>query len=85
MQTGFVGFGILLAGGLLFKARSLGRANLPDLLVSLYGLAILRPAFTVQRQSTAAWLLGKRSPDSLILCQPGCWFHNSPSRRAAPL
>ncbi len=41
MQTGFIGFGLLLAGGLAWKFFTLGRINYPDLLIMVYGLAIL--------------------------------------------
>jgi hypothetical membrane protein len=41
MQAGFIGFGILLAGGLVLKSRTLGRVNPPDILILFYGLSIL--------------------------------------------
>jgi hypothetical membrane protein len=45
MQAGFIGFGILLAAGLLFKFRALGRVNSPDVLVLFYGLSVLLTGF----------------------------------------
>ena len=40
MQMGFVGFGLLLAGGLAWKSYAAGRVNYPDLLILLYGLSV---------------------------------------------
>ena len=45
MQAGFIGFGILLAGGLAVKSRLSGRINPADVLVLFYGLAILVTGF----------------------------------------
>jgi len=45
MQAGFIGFGILLAAGLLFKFQALGRVNYPDVLVLAYGLSVLLTGF----------------------------------------
>jgi hypothetical membrane protein len=45
MQAGFIGFGILLAGGLALKFRALGRINPPDILILIYGLSILMTGF----------------------------------------
>jgi hypothetical membrane protein len=45
MQAGFIGLGILLAGGLVFKFQSLGRINPPDILVMAYGLSVLVTGF----------------------------------------
>jgi hypothetical membrane protein len=45
MQAGFIGFGILLTAGLLFKFRDLGRVNYPDILIIAYGLAVLVTGF----------------------------------------
>jgi hypothetical membrane protein len=45
MQAGFIGFGLLLAGGLLLNFRRLGRINPPDLLLIVYGLSILVTGF----------------------------------------
>ncbi len=45
MQAGFIGFGILLTAGLLFKFRDLGRVNYPDILIIAYGLSVLVTGF----------------------------------------
>ncbi|GAB4423513.1 MAG: hypothetical protein Kow002_13070 [Anaerolineales bacterium] len=45
MQAGFVGFGLLLAGGLLWKFRVLRRIHYPDLPLLLYGICILVTGF----------------------------------------
>ena len=41
MQTGFIGFGILLAIGLILKWRALGSIHYPDIPILIYGLSIL--------------------------------------------
>jgi hypothetical membrane protein len=41
MQTGFIGFGLLLTGGLLFKFWKSGNIDYPDLPVIAYGLCVL--------------------------------------------
>jgi hypothetical membrane protein len=45
MQAGFIGFGLLLASGLLLKFRTMGYVNYPDLLVMAYGLSVLVTGF----------------------------------------
>jgi hypothetical membrane protein len=45
MQSGFIGFGILLTAGLIFKFRDLGRVNYPDGLIIAYGLSVLVTGF----------------------------------------
>jgi hypothetical membrane protein len=45
MQAGFIGFGLLLAGGLAFKFRAMGQINPPDSLMLVYGLSILLTGF----------------------------------------
>ncbi len=45
MQAGFIGFGVFLVAGLLFKFRDLGRVNYPDLLIIAYGLSVLVTGF----------------------------------------
>jgi hypothetical membrane protein len=45
MQAGFIGFGFLLAAGLLFKFLDLGRVNYPDGLIIAYGLSVLVTGF----------------------------------------
>ena len=41
MQLGFIGFGLLLSGGLAWKSHSMGRINYPNLPILVYGLAVL--------------------------------------------
>jgi hypothetical membrane protein len=41
MQAGFIGFGLLLTGGLTRKTITLGRVHYPDLPIMAYGLSIL--------------------------------------------
>jgi hypothetical membrane protein len=45
MQAGFIGFGLLLTGGLIFKFWKLGGINYPDLPVIFYGLSVLITGF----------------------------------------
>ena len=45
MQAGFIGFGILLAVGLMLKWKALGRIDPPDVLILMYGLSILLTGF----------------------------------------
>jgi hypothetical membrane protein len=45
MQAGFIGFGVLLAAGLLFKFRDWGHMNYPDGLIIAYGLSVLVTGF----------------------------------------
>jgi hypothetical membrane protein len=45
MQAGFIGFGLLLTGGLVHKFRVLGQIQIPGLLVMLYGLSVLMTGF----------------------------------------
>ena len=41
MQAGFIGFGALLNAGILVKFAATGRVNYPDVLLMVYGVAIL--------------------------------------------
>jgi hypothetical membrane protein len=41
MQLGFIGFGLFLTAGLVWKSYRFGKINYPDLLIALYGLSIL--------------------------------------------
>jgi uncharacterized membrane protein YiaA len=45
MQAGFIGFGLLLTGGLLFKFWKSGNVSYPDLPVIAYGLSVLVTGF----------------------------------------
>jgi hypothetical membrane protein len=45
MQAGFIGFGILLAGGLALKSFAVGRINPADILILIYGLSVLVTGF----------------------------------------
>lgn len=45
MQAGFIGFGVLLNLGFILKFAEAGRISYPDLLVMIYGLAILLSGF----------------------------------------
>lgn len=45
MQAGFIGFGILLAGGLVLKSFTMGRINPADILILIYGLSVLVTGF----------------------------------------
>ncbi len=49
MQTGFIGFGILLNVGLILKFIELQRINYPDILIMLYGAAILVTGFYCEK------------------------------------
>jgi hypothetical membrane protein len=54
MRAGFIGFGVLLNLGFLLKFVEAGKVSYPDLLVMVYGLAILLSGFF----STAPFLEG---------------------------
>jgi len=41
MQAGFIGFGALLNAGILVKFAATGKVNYPDVLLMVYGVAIL--------------------------------------------
>jgi hypothetical protein len=45
MRAGFIGFGLLLAAGMGWKLVSAGRITGPDILIVIYGLAILVTGF----------------------------------------
>ena len=45
MQAGFIGFGLLLNAGFLLKFLAAQQVSYPDLLIMLYGLAILLSGF----------------------------------------
>lgn len=45
MQAGFIGFGLLLAAGLVWKSYALGGIHFPDLPILVYGLSILVTGF----------------------------------------
>jgi hypothetical membrane protein len=45
MQAGFIGFGLLLNLGFILKFVEAGKVSYPDLLVMVYGLAILLSGF----------------------------------------
>lgn len=49
MQSGFIGFGILLNAGLIVKYFELKRINYPDVLIMLYGVAILVTGFYCEK------------------------------------
>lgn len=49
MQSGFIGFGILLNIGLILKFIELQRINYPDILIMLYGVAILVTGFYCEK------------------------------------
>ncbi len=49
MQSGFIGFGILLNIGLILKFVELRSINYPDILIMLYGTAILVTGFYCER------------------------------------
>lgn len=49
MQAGFIGFGILLNAGLILKFVEIGKINYPDVLLMLYGLAILVTGFFCEK------------------------------------
>jgi hypothetical membrane protein len=49
MQFGFIGFGILLNAGLIVKFTELKRINYPDVLIMLYGTAILVTGFYCEK------------------------------------
>jgi len=49
MQAGFVGFGILLSSGLILKFIEAKKVNYPDILIILYGLAILITGFYCEK------------------------------------
>ena len=49
MQAGFIGFGILLNAGLISKFIEAGRINYPDVLIMIYGIAILVTGFFCER------------------------------------
>jgi len=49
MQAGFVGFGILLSTGLILKFIEAKKINYPDILIILYGLAILITGFYCEK------------------------------------
>ena len=45
MQAGFIGFGVLLAGGITWKSIIFGKISYPDLLILLYGCSVLVTGF----------------------------------------
>ena len=49
MQSGFIGFGILLNASLISKFIEARRVNYPDLLLMLYGIAILITGFFCEK------------------------------------
>jgi hypothetical protein len=49
MQAGFIGFGILLNAGLISKFFQIGKINYPDVLLMLYGFAILVTGFFCEK------------------------------------
>ena len=49
MQAGFIGFGILLNAGFISKFVEMRRINYPDVLLMLYGIAILVTGFFCEK------------------------------------
>ena len=45
MQAGFIGFGLLLNAGFILKFAAAGKIIYPDILIMIYGLAILLSGF----------------------------------------
>ena len=45
MQAGFIGFGLLLNAGFILKFAAAGKTIYPDILIMIYGLAILLSGF----------------------------------------
>lgn len=53
MQLGFIGFGLLLSGGLVLKSIDAKRIHYPDILLGLYGLAIIVTGFFCEKPIAA--------------------------------
>lgn len=68
MQAGFIGFGILLNMGMISKFIELKKIVLPDILIMLYGLAILVTGIFCERpiDSTIAYSLPEANIHSLF-------------------
>lgn len=68
MQAGFIGFGILLNIGMVTKFIEFKRINIPDILIMLYGLAILVTGIFCERpiDSTIAYSLPEAKIHSLF-------------------